>query len=70
MNEQQVKNLINQQIQMTLGSFNKPVVPTHIHNGVDAPQVRSDDLLPYTIENTVSSNVYMAITGIVGTFLS
>lgn len=58
MNEQQIKNLIDKQIETKLSSFNKPVVPTHIHNGIDALQVRSDDLIPYTTINDQNNSLF------------
>lgn len=69
MNGEKAKNAINEQIDANLGSFNKPVVPVHKHNGADSLQIQSSDLLPYTIDSTFSSNIYMTITGIVGVFV-
>ena len=63
-------NNIDQQVSKSLGAFNMPPVPTHRHNGSDSPQIQSSDLLPYTIETTATSIIYMSISTIVGTFVA
>lgn len=54
MNEQAIKQLIQNEIQNYLPTFGNLAVPTHTHNGVDSLRVKSADLYPYPVNQPIN----------------
>lgn len=49
MDTENLKNLINQQIEEKFKSFSNLPIPQHQHNGSDSLRIKPEDLLPYQI---------------------
>lgn len=62
MNENDIRQIVQSEIQNYLPTFRNLAVPTHTHNGVDSLQILPENLAAYTPYNLGSSNNLNPVT--------